>query len=234
MQRRALVVDNEPAMCRLLKTVLNSNGMDALILARSTEAPGYLKDEKFDVVFLGFRMPSPDGLELTQQIRRSGFNKMTPIVMLSADQRPTAMCLGFEAGASFFIYKPVDKNHLVRLVRATQGAVEHERRRFRRVALQSKVQLKFEEGECECETVDVSLNGMLVSAPFTFPAGSSALLRLHLTPGTRPILGSGSVMRTIGGTKMGIRFDEFSAAETARLQDYLLPMILDTGQENVA
>jgi DNA-binding response OmpR family regulator len=226
MQRRALVVDDEPAMCQLLKTVLNSNGMDALILSRSGEAPGYLEGEKFGVVFLGLRMPFPDGIELAHQIRHSGFNCMTPIVMLSGDQDPAALTRGFEAGASFFIYKPVDKTHLVRLIRATQGAIEHERRRFRRIPLQSKVQLKFKEGEYECETIDLSLNGMLVGAPFTFPRGSSALLRLHLSPGMRPIVGSGSVMRTIGENQMGIRFDELSAADSGRLQEFLLPMIL--------
>ncbi|HYK91193.1 MAG TPA: response regulator [Acidobacteriota bacterium] len=226
MPRRALVVDDEPAMCELLKTILSSNGMEPLILPRSVDAPGHLQDEKFDVVFLGFHMPPPDGIELTQQIRRSGFNKMTPIVILSADQDPAALARGFHAGASFFIYKPVDKTHLLRLVRATQGAVEHERRRFRRVPLQSRVQLKFEEGEFECETVDISLNGMLVSAPFTFPRGSSAMLRLHLTPGMKPVVGSGSVMRVVGENQMGIQFDDLSGDESRRLQEHLLPMIL--------
>ncbi len=226
MQRRALVVDNEPGICQLLKTILNSNGMDALILASGGDAPRYLDGEKFDVVFLGFPMPSPDGIELARQIRHSGFNQMTPIIMLSGDHHPAALSRGFEAGASFFVYKPVDKNHLLKLVRATQGTVEQQRRRFRRVPLQSKVHLKFEEGECECETVDISLNGMLVSAPFTYPKGASALLRLHLSPGMRPITGSGSVKRTIGGNQMGIQFDELSVAESGRLQEYLLPLIL--------
>ncbi len=52
MQRRALVVDNEPGTRQLLKTILNSNGMDALILASGGDAPRYLNGEKFDVVFL--------------------------------------------------------------------------------------------------------------------------------------------------------------------------------------
>jgi hypothetical protein len=48
--------------------------------------------------------------------------------MISDDQNPHAMSQGFEAGASFFLYKPIDKERLLRLVRATQGAMKHGRR----------------------------------------------------------------------------------------------------------
>ena len=78
-------------------------------------------------------MTSPDGPELTRQMRDSTFNRMTPVVLISDDQRPTAVSQGFEAGASFFLYKPIDKERLLRLVRVTQASAEHERRRTRRV-----------------------------------------------------------------------------------------------------
>ena len=92
-------------------------------------------------------------------MRESGFNRMTPVVLISDDQNPQAMVKGFEAGASFFLYKPIDKDRLLRLARATQGAIEQERRRTRRVALKSKVQLRFGGQEIEVETVDVSMKG---------------------------------------------------------------------------
>jgi hypothetical protein len=34
---------------------------------------------------------------------------MTPIILISDDQRPSAMSIGFEAGANFF-YKPIDRD----------------------------------------------------------------------------------------------------------------------------
>jgi hypothetical protein len=41
-----------------------------------------------------------------RQMRNSRFNRLTPIIMISDDQRPSALSVGFAAGASFFLYKP--------------------------------------------------------------------------------------------------------------------------------
>src|SRR5580693_7996677 len=117
--------------------------MEALTLTRSTEATGLLEEGKFDVVFLDLHMASPDGIELARQMRRTESNRKTPIILLSDDQRPSAMSVGFEAGASFFLYKPIDKDRLLKLIRATQGTMEHDRRRTRRISLESRVLLQF-------------------------------------------------------------------------------------------
>ncbi len=225
MQRRGLVVDDEKAVCELIGKVLHSAGMDALTLTRSTEAPEILDEGKFDVVFLDLHMPSPDGIELARQMRSSRFNRMTHIVLISDDQRPSALSVGFAAGASFFLYKPIDKDRLLKLVRATQGAMEHERRRTRRVPIQSRVRLKFGEEELEGETVDVSMCGLLVRAPRIAPVGSSLRMSLHLSQRMRPIVTAGSVVRILGGNQMGIQLDQLSLPDSERLQEFLLPLI---------
>jgi DNA-binding response OmpR family regulator len=225
MQRRALIADDEPATCELIEKVLGSVGMEFLTLTRSLEAPGILQEGKFALVFLDSGMASPDGLELTRQMRDSGFNRMTPIIMISDDQRPGAMSRGFQAGASFFLYKPVDKDRLLKLVRVTQGNMEHERRRTRRVPLQSKVWLKNGGREIEGETVDVSMEGVLVRAPKTFPVGSFVDISMQLSKSMRPIVGAGSVVRLPGGNQMGIHLGRLPLAESERLQELLLPMI---------
>ena len=61
MPRRALIVDDEPAVCQLIQGVLSSSGLDTLTLTKSADATGYLRDEKFDVVLLDFSMPAPRG-----------------------------------------------------------------------------------------------------------------------------------------------------------------------------
>lgn len=216
MQRRALIVDDEPTMCELIQEVLVSTGMEVVTFTRSADATGYLRDQKFDVVLLDLCMPAPDGIALAQQMRGSGFNQMTPIIMISDDQQP---------GASFFLYKPIDKGRLLKLIRATQGTIEHERRRFRRIPFHSKVQLRFDKAELEGETIDVSLNGLLVKAPHTVPVGSTVQVSLSLSPGMKPIDGRGSVKRVIGANQMGILLDRLSMAESWRFQDFLLPLI---------
>jgi len=184
-----------------------------------------LRQGKFAIVFLDFRMTFPDGAELTRQMRDSGFNRMTPVVLISDDQRPDAMSKGFEAGASFFLYKPVDKERLLRLVRATQGAIEHERRRTRRVPLRSRVRLRIGGREIEGETVDVSMEGVLVKASRSVPIGSSVDVSLHLTKEMKPVEGAGCVVRLPGGNQVGIHLGRLVPAESQRLQEFLLSLV---------
>lgn len=225
MQRRALVVDDGPAVCQLIQDVMSAAGMKSLALTRSAEAAEHLRVEKFDVVLLDLRMPSPDGVEVARQTRDSGFNRMTPIIMISDDQHLSAVSEGFGAGASFFLYKPIDKRRLLHLIRATQGAIENEKRRFRRVDYYAKVRLKSDQGEIQCETMDISLNGMLVRAPRMLPPGTSVEVRLELSQGEKPFVGPGMVVRRVGEGQMGIEFSLAMQSERARLQDSLLPLI---------
>lgn len=226
MQRRALVVDDEQATCDLIQKVLYAAGVDALTLTTSGQAASFLEEGKFDIVFFDQHMGFPDGMELSREMRRAGSNRTTPIILLSDDQRPSAMSQGFAAGASFFLYKPVDKERLLKLIRATQGRMDHEKRQTRRVPFQAKAKLRFGFDEIACETVDVSLNGMLVKTPRMLPAGSTVQVSLELAQTMKPLLGAGSVVRVLGGNQMGIHLDRLPVGESERLQEFLLPKIL--------
>jgi two-component system, chemotaxis family, chemotaxis protein CheY len=225
MQRRALVVDDEAATCELIQKVLYAAGVDALTLTKSGEAPGFLQEGKFDMVFFDLHMSPPDGIELSREVRKGKSNRTTPIILLSDDQRPSAMSQAFEAGASFFLYKPVDKARLLRLVRATQQQTGIERRQTRRIPLQTKVRLRFGADEMLCDTVDVSLNGILVQAPRTFPLGSPVHVSMDLSERMRPLVGAGSITRIAAANQMGIALDRLPLGESERLQEFLLPMI---------
>lgn len=225
LQKRALIVDDEPATSELIEKVLSSVGIESLVLTKSTEAACILRQGRFAIVFLDFRIAFPDGAELTRQMRDSGYNRMTPVVLISDDPRPNAMAQGFQAGASFFLYKPVDKDRLLRLVRATQGAIEHERRRTRRIPLKSQVKLRIGSQEVSGETVDVSMEGLLVNAAKAAPVGSSVDVCLQLSKGMKPVLGAGCVVRLVGPNQMGIHLGRMAPEESHRLQEFLLSMV---------
>jgi DNA-binding response OmpR family regulator len=221
---RALVVGDEEAMCALIRETLGAANIEAVTLAASTEAAALFQQEKFDVILVDLCAPPMDGAKLVQGIRLSGFNRNTPIIMISDDLRPAALSKGFKAGASFFVYKPIDRAHLMRLIRVTQGAIEQEKRRFRRIAVRVKVQVKFGDISVEGETINLSLNGMLVRASHTFPVGSPVKVSLYLLAGKPPVAGLGSITRVVAANLMGIQLEHLSAAESGRLQEYLLPL----------
>jgi c-di-GMP-binding flagellar brake protein YcgR len=103
--------------------------------------------------------------------------------------------------------------------------MEHERRRTRRIPIQSKVRFKVGEEELEGETIDVSMSGLLVRAPRIAPLGSSLRMSLQLSQRMKPIMAAGSVVRILGGNQMGIQLHQLSLPDSERLQEFLLPLI---------
>jgi len=225
MQRQVLIVDDEEAVCQMVGKVLASAGMEPLALTRGSRALDLLNQEKFDMAFFDLHMAPPDGMDLARHLRRSSWNRTTPIILISDDQRPGAMSVGFEAGANFFLYKPFEKECLLKLIRATQGTIDYGRRRTRRVSLHSRVKLNSGEDLLEGETLDVSLCGLLVKAGRTLARGTPVRVSMELAPRMKPVVVAGSVVRVLDGNLMGIQLDQLSVAESERLQEFLLPLI---------
>ncbi len=222
---RILVVDDEPVLCELFETVLTSAGMDVRAISHSQDAVEPLRKEKFDAVFLDVRMPTPDGFELARQMRASGFNIKTPIVMITGDSDPAVLKRGFEAGANFFLFKPVDQRGLLRLVRATQGSIQQEKRRYQRVGVSCRVTVESGGQRFSGSTLDLSLNGLLIQADGSIPIGSRVDVKLNLSEGS-PLQARGLVVRLLESNRMGILLDNISLGESGRLQEFLLPLIL--------
>jgi len=221
---RALVVGDEEAMCALIKETLESTDIEAVTLTASAQAADHFQDTKFDVILVDLCAPPVEANKLVQRMRHFGFNRKTPIIMMSDDLRPRALSEGFRAGATFFVYKPVDRAHLIRMLRVTRGSIQQERRRFRRVPVRAKVRVRCGERSTDGETIDLSLSGALVRVSETFPVGSPIEIKLYLLEGNPPVAGLGSVMRVMNNNQMGIQIDRLPFAESGRLQDYLLPL----------
>jgi CheY-like chemotaxis protein len=60
-----------------------------------------MRAQKFDVAFVDSSSPVSDGIELTRKIRGTGFNRKTPIVMITTPKYTGFLTEGFEAGTSF-------------------------------------------------------------------------------------------------------------------------------------
>jgi len=223
--KRALIVDDEPATCELIERALNSVGIHSLSVTASEDAPEILRRARFAVAFLDHHMKFPDGPALARQMRSSGSNRLTPIVLISDDERPSAVSEGFDAGASFFLYKPIDKDRVLRLIRASQSAIDNGMRRTRRVDLKAPIQISFAGQAIEGQTLNVSLEGMLVRVPRLLPIGSSVEVQFQAGKMSKPIAAFRSVVRLHGREEMGIHLARLTVEDSQRLQDCLLPLI---------
>ena len=226
MPARILVVDDDPLTGELICEILRSAGMDASFLTSSAEAAGLLRREKYHAVFLDMRMPAPDGAELARQVRASRVNASAVIVMITGEQDRMVMGRAFEAGVEFFLFKPVERNKLLRLIRATEGPIERERRRSTRVGLRCRVSMEADKDRLEGMTVDLSLGGMLVQSKRLLAPDTRVIVSLELEAGRASLRSDARIIRTVGTERMGIQFENLGANESIRLQEFLLPLIL--------
>jgi CheY-like chemotaxis protein len=223
---RILVVDDDPTVCELIQEVLAAADMESIALTDSRQAATQIAEERFEAIFLDVRMPPPDGIELTRQVRASGLNRTTPIVVITGEEDNTILKRAFEAGASFFLFKPVDRHRMLRLIRVTEGSIQHEARRYQRVKASCKVSLEFGQERLSGTTLDLSLCGLLVRAPSMLPVGSELQVSLELKSGSSPLRLAARVMRVSADNCMGLLIENAGREEAKKLQEFLLPLIL--------
>lgn len=226
MASRILVVDDDPVVCELIQEVLSSAKMESFSLTNSSQAVSHLSREKFGAVFLDVRMPSPDGIELTQQVRAGGLNRTTPIVIVTGDGDRAVLARAFQAGASFFLFKPIDRHCILRLVRVTGDSIEREARRFQRVRIRCRVSLESGHEQLSGWTLDLSLGGLFVQASRALRVGLTVRVSVELKSGLPPLCVTARIVRVPGDNCMGLQIEKAGPAETRSLQEFLLPLIL--------
>jgi len=224
--QHVLVVDDDLLECQLLQRTLHAAEIQALTLTDSRQALEIVRKQTFDAIFVDVNMPSPDGMEVTRQIRTSETNGKTPVIMITGHEDHSVVTRGFQAGINFFLYKPIVKDRLLNLVRITHSVNRVEKRRFHRVIARQKAWIIWGQDALEAQTVDLSLNGLLVRSTRTFPSGSRIMVRLELFPGKGALAIPGVVARVAAPDSMGIHFDSIGWRESKQLQDFLLPLML--------
>jgi DNA-binding response OmpR family regulator len=111
-----LVVDDDAAVLRILKVVLQEDGFTVTTASNGKEALGQLGDESPNAVVLDLEMPMMDGRTFFREMRMRGFD--TPVLILSAyDPRSAQRELHAEACMN----KPFDPEELVQRVRDLVG-----------------------------------------------------------------------------------------------------------------
>lgn len=67
---KLLIVDDEPAMCELVTTILSAAGYDTTAIVHSADAVKRIEDgEHFDLAVLDVMMPGMTGDELARRLR---------------------------------------------------------------------------------------------------------------------------------------------------------------------
>ena len=109
-----LVVEDDPALSRFLRTALTANGYRVLDAATLGEARIAVTTHRPDLALLDLGLPDGDGLTLVREVR--GWSRL-PILVVSARGREADKIEALDAGADDYLTKPFGTGELLARLR---------------------------------------------------------------------------------------------------------------------
>ena len=116
-----LVVEDEPALLKVLVMRLEMEGFEVRSAGDGAEALDLIAEARPDLVLADLMMPVMDGVELTRQIKGDPRLKAIPVLILTA-LRSKKETMALEAlGVDGIATKPYDSKKLTELMREILG-----------------------------------------------------------------------------------------------------------------
>ncbi|MDM8549040.1 response regulator, partial [Desulfobacterales bacterium HSG2] len=114
---RVLVADDNMIERDIMKKILSSFSFEVTAAASGREALTLIEDASeerpYQLAILDWKMPGPDGIEITKRIRRNPrLSRIPGIILLTAHSRKEMMYQAEKAGADAFLMKPVEPSVL--------------------------------------------------------------------------------------------------------------------------
>ena len=155
MERRILLVEDEPGLVLTLSDLLGAEGYQ---VESATDGPGGLaraSREAFDLVILDVMLPGMNGFDVCRELRQQG--KDVAVLMLTAKTQLTDRVVGLKLGADDYLTKPFEPPELLARVEALLRRVKKEKlapvQRFEF----ADIQIDFERGDVRKAGAPVSL-----------------------------------------------------------------------------
>ena len=107
---KILIIDDEPAIRRILREILQHEQYQVDDAAASVEALPLVKDNEYDAILCDIKMPQMDGIEFLEEAK-----KITdaPIIMISGHGTIDTAVEAIKKGAFDYIAKPPELNRLL-------------------------------------------------------------------------------------------------------------------------
>jgi two-component system, OmpR family, KDP operon response regulator KdpE len=113
---RVLVVEDEPKLARLVRSLLQADGYDVVAATTGEDALDMVNVVDPDLILLDLLLPGKvDGYEVCRLIRASS---RVPVIMLTAKAQESDKVRGLDLGADDYITKPFSSQELLARVRA--------------------------------------------------------------------------------------------------------------------
>lgn len=106
MDKKILVIEDDPATLRLIDYSLRHEGYQVLTASNGLEGIRKAHNEKPDLIILDVMLPGIDGFEICHRLRSEPDTTQLPILMLSAKAQEIDKDTGLKVGADAYLAKP--------------------------------------------------------------------------------------------------------------------------------
>jgi two-component system KDP operon response regulator KdpE len=117
MTLRILIIDDEPAIARVLQPVLTATGALVFSAANAVEGLRMAKESAPNLILLDLGLPDADGKDLISSLRSQG---EVAVIVISARHQETEKIAALDAGADDYVDKPFNIDELLARIRAAQ------------------------------------------------------------------------------------------------------------------
>lgn len=113
---RILIAEDEAAIAKALKALLERNKYAVDMVHNGTDALAYILEVQYDALILDIMMPGMDGIAVLREARSKGI--ATPALFLTAKAEIEDRVVGLDAGADDYLPKPFATAEFLARVRA--------------------------------------------------------------------------------------------------------------------
>jgi two-component system cell cycle response regulator len=111
---KVLIVDDAPDTLDIIQKLLSYEGYVVILATTGEEGVKKVEEEKPDVVLMDINLPGIDGTEALKKIRK--INPIQSVIMLTAFATVDNAIRALKEGASDFVKKPFENEHLIHIV----------------------------------------------------------------------------------------------------------------------
>lgn len=122
MQRRVLLIEDEPNIIEAIRFILSRDGWDVETLADGSTAAERVRTARPDVVILDVMLPGRSGFDILDELRADPATAALPVLLLTAKGQTADRARAEAAGASRYMTKPFSNADILASVRALAGA----------------------------------------------------------------------------------------------------------------
>ena len=114
--KKILAIDDDPVIREIIQVMLQAEGFDVTVCESGPVGLELLKSlggsKSFSLILLDKQMPGMTGFEVLAKLKEDATTSETPVIMLTAEDKPEDIMAGYSIGAEYYITKPFTREQL--------------------------------------------------------------------------------------------------------------------------